>query len=405
MNTAIKTSSIYQRLDFLYYSLTSVFPSVTSPISSGYMLKAMLAETSYIYNEICSLRDKWKELLPFDEDDSQQIKWKHWSDHLKSEKIANYMRIHTPYTFEYVDMNEDDEKIVGSKAKMLEELYKKLDKLSIALRHVGFIVRAALPESIINLYEELKKRCEYEYLLHTNCDLSTMTPDILKDYKEQLHDLVLENFIKVENRQEAQKIWNEMVNQHGVPNILSVGRYIYNNRFQLETYDLREYFEYVRVIDFLQASQSNEIFQPETALTPEVTSEEKQVTAICQPQINTEHLKEIIRSHFIPAMKRKNQWLCVWRVLKDTDIFNKGVTIEQFTKLMTYWFPTQFSKEDLHVYGSTYLGKIRREKWEKKKYEEDIKSHKKASPKAFNTFNALCAEFEEILRDENLREK
>ena len=239
MGTTTRTTNIYQRLDLLYLSLTSVLPGVISPIASCYMLKALMAETSYIYNEICSLREKWNDLLPFDEDDSQQILWKHWSKSLNPDNIKRHLNTYLPYQFEYVNVPPEYEELLKNRAQMQEELLETLDKLSKVLRLVSYIVRGTLPKSIIKLYDELQKRCEHEFM-DGFYDLSTIPTYALEDYKKQLHKYTLMNFIKFKNdvppahhMDMAEQKWKELTDENGIPNKLSVGRYIYEHRFFL----------------------------------------------------------------------------------------------------------------------------------------------------------------------------
>lgn len=412
MGTTTRTTNIYQRLDLLYLSLTSVLPGVISPIASCYMLKALMAETSYIYNEICSLREKWNDLLPFDEDDSQQILWKHWSKSLNPDNIKRHLNTYLPYQFEYVNVPPEYEELLKNRAQMQEELLETLDKLSKVLRLVSYIVRGTLPKSIIKLYDELQKRCEHEFM-DGFYDLSTIPTYALEDYKKQLHKYTLMNFIKFKNdvppahhMDMAEQKWKELTDENGMPNKLSVGRYIYEHRFFLSILDLKDYFEYVKLLEFMQKSDPSNGSEAPTihhdidCSNNNMAQQPSSPTSyIWEPGIDTENMKRIIRARFIPLLKPKNRWLCVWRALKDTHKLKEETSLEQFIVEMLAWFPNNFTKESLHVYGTTYLARIPRKEWKKEKYIEDIRSHPKASPRAFDNFNTFCAELEDIIKE------
>ncbi len=413
METTIRTSSIYQRLDILCHSLTSVLPDVTSPVASCYMLKAILAEISYIYNEACTLKEKWRELLPFEEDDTPEVQWKRWSDNLQPRIIERSIKKNKTYVFDYVDMNDDDGAIVGKKAQMYENLYSSLEKLSLVLRQIHYIVRGTLPESIIKLYDSLKLRCEKEYTNWQN-DLSSMTVHLLEEHKNYFYNLVLENFIKLDSEnpdstdylKTPQQKWNEMVDKDGIPIPIIVGRYIYENRFYLNTIELNFYYEYVRILEFSRNSsgKKEKSRKKKTNETTHFSLKEKKdtplsVVGIFDENIDIKLIKEIIQDEFIPLMKPKNRWTCVWRILKDKNFFTKKSTIDQFCELMSSWFPNDFKKDDIHVYRYTHLATKNRKRWSQKKYNDDIKTHKKASPKTYQNFVILYNELDEILTE------
>ena len=421
METTLRTSYIYQRLDILYKSLTSVLPELTSPVSSCYMLKAMLAEVSYIHYEINDIKGRWRKLLPFDEDDCPEEEWEKWSENLNPKNIKEIIKKRKSYDFAYVDMNDDDEGTLGRQAHLYEELYHKLEKLSVGLRQIHFIVRAALPESILTLYASLKERSERERFCWQD-DWSVMSPYTLEEHKKHLYPLVIGNFIKTGNLPltsagpmvSAQQLWDEMTDEHGIPVPIKVGRYMYANRFYLNATDLNYYFEYVSILECLNRSRQEEM---EKKSEEKNACEEKQnspcesihaavrITEMFNQYVDIEMIKEVVQDEFIPLLKPKNRWVCVWRILKDKNLFAKKTTMDQFIVLMSFWFPDDFKESDIHVYRYTILANNNRKRWSWKKYIDDIRTHKKASPHVYEKFVQLYNTLEDILKGKDFGEK
>lgn len=384
----IKTSQIYQKLDSLYYTLTSVIPSVSSPKASYYMIKGVLEETSYIYQLINSLQERWRELLPFEEDDSKPEKWAYWAEYLKPSKMVILKPFYHRTIFNSISVIEDADELMNKIKVESVELYHKLEKLSKALFILDSIVKAVEPDAIHKLYQDLRTRCEDTYI-YTKHNLSEMSLYDLNDYKEQLLLSVFEKLIRENNDQKRLDKWEGMVNEYGVPDVRILGRYIYEHRFELSIYKLREYFEYERVVNFIYQSYNKEL-NHESSLFD--------FTDIINPGVDKDKLKKVIQNKFIPKFKIKNRWLCAWRVLKDTHILIDIATIDHFMELMVHWFPSKFNKEDLKYYKDTYLAKVPRKEWNEEKYKEDIITHRRASKKAIVFFGALCSELEEILK-------
>ena len=389
-----KTSYVYQKLNFLYQMLTSVLPSVTSPVASCYFLKSVLTETIYVNDIIGTLQKQWREALPFEEDDSPSLKWTHWANLLNSKKITNQKSSYPPLGFDTMPVSEEDENIMRISGYMFDELLKELDKLYRALYILDSIVKASEPDSIHKLYNDLKNRCEdaREYNDDKH-DLSKMSLYELNDYKNQLKLIVFEKVIKENSETKKQQKWKEITNDGEVPDELKAGRYIYKRRFDLKPYDLIEYFEYERVARYMDQSYNKVLNEN---LTP------GNITDIINKGVDKDKLKKVIQNKFIPKFQIKNRWICAWRVLKDTHILIDAASIGDFIELMTFWFPKKISKDDLKYYKDTYLAKTPRKKWIEEDYIEDIKTHPKACPKAYRNFNALCLELENILKENEL---
>ena len=330
--------------------------------------------------------------MPFEEDDSKTVEWAVWAEKLKPLQIRMFMPVYPPSISSSVTVSEEDKNTLVESEFVSRELYKELNKLSKALFILDSIVKAVEPDAIHKLYKDLKARCEDTYI-HTKRDLSKMSLYDLSDYKGQLLLSVFEKVVKEKNEEDKRNKWKEMTNMDGVPDARIVGRYIYEHRWELELYDLREYFEYERVANFMYQIYNKELNDEDSSFD---------LTDIITFGTDKDKLKKVIQTKFIPKFQIKNRWFCAWRVLKDKRILINGATIEDFTDLMTHWFPKKFTKEDLKYYKDTCLAKTSREQWEKEEYIADIKTHPKASSKAFENFNTLCIELEEVLKEKKL---
>ena len=386
----IRTSSVYQKLDTLYCVLTTIIPSITSPVAFYHLLKAMLAETSCIHDIICSLQQKWRELLPFEEDDSPKTRWASWAVYLKSKEVEK--ALHFPIGFDELTASEEEDRLMEESGLLLKKLKQELCKLSKALLILESIVKASEPDAIHKLYDDLKARCE-DASDGSKDNLDKMSLYELNDYQKELRSSIFEKVI-LENREEKKlRTWKSITNENEIPDTLQAGRHIYKHRCKLKVHDLVDFFKYEKVATYMCRFHEKEV--DENAL-PLHTDD------IINGKVDKEQLKKVIQTKFIPKLKKRNQWFCVWRVMKDAHILVNAATIKHFTGLIMQWFPKNFAKDDLKYYKDTYLAKVARKNWNEEKYIEDIKTHPKASPSALNNFDKLCLELEGILKDEKL---
>lgn len=114
-------------------------------------------------------------------------------------------------------------------------------------------------------------------------------------------------------------------------------------------------------------------------------------------------LRNAVRKHCLPFIKQKCHWFCLWRVLSDLKLLKTGCQQSKFIALMQEWFPLDgqtncCSKNCLHVYMPTYLGRFPWREWEEEKYLNDIQTRKKAKTEAFSEFREICTLMDAGLR-------
>lgn len=409
METFATSSAAYQSLDQLYYSLTEVLPKACNKLSYCYILKAMILETSNIYEKIRNLKIKWQEQLPFDEDNVKKLQWNRWSVNFHPGNIQNLMRLRLEVKESMGnDTVEDmDVWLVDQKDVMFDRLLAILRDLSDTLMEIETILNILDPDKVKDLYYKRKSVYENNYSRMRQKPTTSMLKYKVYFFSETYYKKMLESFfisadIKEDDREiyweKLQQEWEKLLDENKEPNILEIGMRIFNNRYRLKDSDLQPLFDYIcfqedyteltKELNKIEISKQVELKNSNLIFVEEYNSK----------KVNLQLLYEIIQNECLPKIQTNYHWFCLWRVLKDLKLVIKKMTQKAFLSQMKKWYESKpCTYEALHIYAPTHLGQEEWRKWDFERYKKSIDNKPRANIESFEEFRCICRDMERAL--------
>ena len=456
MCTATEKSITLQLLEDLLFALKKVLPNIHSPLGIAHQLLALLADAKFLNHRLKDLENEWEQRLPFGEGDDKDVDWGLWKKDFHPEKIKPFLmylgELHEfilegdryPYhenemmspskNLEYlVDQKYLTEFIhntgvnrialtrmaVGLKYYKYELIYALLDELTKLWNMLDLISRVISmlhPDKIQNLYNELKSVYENNHSKKLLVNETSITKHHRNYYLRTYKEILLKsNFIGMSVQMDttqsdymdkAQEVWQTMLDEDGMPDILEVGKYMYLNRRKLSYADLEAYFDYVDILEYFA---DKKIDIEKGALTQKVSI--KKMSKIVPDhkvfhrkcgapgkgkEINYEYLKTIIEKECLPEITQKYHWFCLWHILLYRKIVKKEAKQTHFIQKMQEWFPNHdpyCTKDSLHIYASSYFKHHQDyNTWDEEVYRKEVKE-KKGKPKENSN---ICEELKSI---------
>ncbi len=456
MCTATEKSITLQLLEDLLFALKKVLPNIHSPLGISYQLLALLADAKFLNHRLKDLENEWEQRLPFGEGDDKDVDWKLWKKDFHPEKIKPFLmylgELHEfiqegdryPYddnemmcpskNLEYlVDQKYLTEFLhntgvnrialtrmaVGLKYYKYELIYALLDELTELwnmLDLISRIISMLHPDKIQNLYNELKTVYDKKCSIKLPVDETSITKHHKNYYLRTYKDIMLKsNFIGISipmdtpqsgYMDEAQKVWQTMLDENGLPDTLEVGKYMYLNRRRLSHTDLEAYFDYVNMLKYFadkKMNMGNDCPSPKNPIkeVSKIVPNHKVFHRKCGApgrgkEINFEYLKAIIEKECLPEITQKYHWFCLWHILLYRKIVKEEAKQTHFIQKMQEWFPNHdpyCSKDSLHIYAPSYFKQhMDYNTWNDEVYREEVKG-KKGKPKENSN---ICEELKSI---------
>lgn len=456
MCTTTEKSITLQLLEDLLFALKKVLPNIHSPLGISYQLLALLADAKFLNHRLKDLENEWEQRLPFGEGDDKDVDWKLWKKDFHPEKIKPFLmylgELHEfiqegdryPYddnemmcpskNLEYlVDQKYLTEFLhntgvnrialtrmaVGLKYYKYELIYALLDELTELwnmLDLISRIISMLHPDKIQNLYNELKTVYDKKCSIKLPVDETSITKHHKNYYLRTYKDIMLKsNFIGISipmdtpqsgYMDEAQKVWQTMLDENGLPDTLEVGKYMYLNRRRLSHTDLEAYFDYVNMLKYFadkKMNMGNDCPSPKNPIkeVSKIVPNHKVFHRKCGApgrgkEINFEYLKAIIEKECLPEITQKYHWFCLWHILLYRKIVKEEAKQTHFIQKMQEWFPNHdpyCSKDSLHIYAPSYFKQhMDYNTWNDEVYREEVKG-KKGKPKENSN---ICEELKSI---------
>lgn len=456
MCTTTEKSITLQLLEDLLFALKKVLPNIHSPLGISYQLLALLADAKFLNHRLKDLENEWEQRLPFGEGDDKDVDWKLWKKDFHPEKIRPFLmylgELHEfiqegdryPYddnemmcpskNLEYlVDQKYLTEFLhntgvnrialtrmaVGLKYYKYELIYALLDELTELwnmLDLISRIISMLHPDKIQNLYNELKTVYDKKCSIKLPVDETSITKHHKNYYLRTYKDIMLKsNFIGISipmdtpqsgYMDEAQKVWQTMLDENGLPDTLEVGKYMYLNRRRLSHTDLEAYFDYVNMLKYFadkKMNMGNDCPSPKNPIkeVSKIVPNHKVFHRKCGApgrgkEINFEYLKAIIEKECLPEITQKYHWFCLWHILLYRKIVKEEAKQTHFIQKMQEWFPNHdpyCSKDSLHIYAPSYFKQhMDYNTWNDEVYREEVKG-KKGKPKENSN---ICEELKSI---------
>ena len=456
MNTDTEKSITLQLLEDLLFALKKVLPNIHSPLGISHQLLALLADAKFLNHRLKDLENEWEQRLPFGEGDDKDVDWELWKKDFHPEKIKPFLlylgELHEfilegdryPYddnemmcpskNLEYlVDQKYLTEflhntgvnrialtrMVVGLKYYKYELIYALLDELTKLWNMLDLISRVISmlhPNKIQNFYNELKTVYDKNISTKFPFNETSITKHHKNYYLRTYKDILLKsNFIRISipmntthsnYMDRAQDVWQALLDEDGLPDILEVGKYMYLNRRELSHTDLEAYFDYVNILEYLVDKKMDikKGCQPPKApinKMSKIVPNHKVFHRKCGApgrgkDINYESLRTTIEQECLPEITQNYHWFCLWHILLYRKIVKPEAKQTHFIQKMQEWFPNHdpyCSKDSLHIYAASYFKRhMDYTTWNDEMYRREIKN-KNGKPKENSN---ICEELKSI---------
>lgn len=466
MDSIIPNKSItLQLLEDLLFALKKVLPNIHSPLGVSNMILVLLADVRFLFHRIRDLENAWELHLPFGEGDDRDVNWDVWKKDFSPERIRPFLENlgerheqmmegdRFPYSEDGMMVQSRNMQYVADQSTL--ELFLKetnvsrrsLTRLTVGLKFfrpelmhallvelnqfweiidlTEHIISVPNDDKIKDFYEERKRiyeeTCENKIPFNPS-DINSRNKKfyLISFYERMLKSKFIGVSVPVETSapnylEKAKNVWDGLLDETGCPDIVEIGRYIYQNRRKLTQPDLEGYFEYMELYDFLQEQDVKFVVPAvqvvkKKKVTNHIVPDHKVFHRKCGTgrgkDINLQSLRKVIEKGCLPEIIQSYHWFCLWRILVYKEIVKKEAPQTCFIQKMQEWYPEHdphCSKDSLHTYASSYFTyHIDYNTWDAEAYRKDLKGKKgkpKENPNICEELKSICERMDLYLAD------